>query len=236
MKLAELAFACYVYGRMTGYDSSYLQFLKETSPQLDLSNEQHRKALLNWLNDWGCRQFAIDYHGLASEEICNWYQDVGNQLFPLDRTLLDLSDSDFTSVRTAYAKLVNRTASKRNLRGGGQAKVEFGPTGTAKILFALRSNALIPWDEPIRSKFQFENSADEYAKYLKLVRKNLEELKDACERNGCGLSDLPQLLGRPKSSLTKLIDEYFWVTVSRKCPAPTSKELAQWAQWYGKNG
>jgi len=221
---------------MTDYDSSYLQFQKETSPQLDLSYEQHRKALLNWLNDWGCRQFAIDYHGLASEEIRNWYQDVGNQLFPLDRTLLDLSDSDFTSVSTAYAKLVNRTASKRTLRVGGQAKVEFGPTGTAKILFALRSNALIPWDEQIRIKFHFENTADDYAKYLQLVRKNLEELKDACERNSCRLSDLPQLLGRPKSSLAKLIDEYFWVTVSRKCPAPTSKELAQWAQWYGKNG
>lgn len=232
MKLAELAFACYVYGRMTDYDRSYLQFLKETSPQLDLGKEQHRKALLNWLNDWGCRQFAVDYHELASEEIYGWYQDVGNWLFSLGKTLLDLSDSDFALVRAAYAKLVNRTASERTLRDGRQAKVEFGPTGTAKILFALRSDALIPWDASIRSKFRFVGSANDYADYLRLVKKNLEELNEACERNSHKLSDLPQLLGRPKSTLAKLIDEYFWVTVSRKCPAPTSEELMQWAQWW----
>jgi hypothetical protein len=232
MKLAELAFACYVYGRMTDYDRSYLHFLEETSPQLDLSKEQHRKALLNWLNDWGCRQFAIAYHGLASEEIRSWYHDLGDQLFPLNKTLLDLSDSDYASVRVAYAKLVNRTASKRALRGGGQAKVEFGPTGTAKILFALRPNALIPWDEPIRSEFHFEGSAEDYANYLQLVRINLKELNETCERTSHTLLDLPQLLGRPKSSLANLMDEYFWVTVSRKCPAPTSKELSEWLQWW----
>jgi hypothetical protein len=231
MKLAELAFACYVYGQMTDYDDSYLDFLKRTSPHLDLRKEQHRKALLDWLNDWGCRQFAIDYHGLASEEIHSWYKDLGDGLFSLDKTLLEFSDDDFASAEVAYAKLVNITASKRALRGGGETTVQFGPTGTAKILFALRPNALVPWDEPIRSNFHFVGSPDHYASYLRLVRENLEELAEACASNGHRISGLPQLLGRPKSSLAKLIDEYFWVTVSRKCPAPTRNQLLQWTQW-----
>jgi hypothetical protein len=216
---------------MTDYDSSYLHFLEKTKPQLDLNSEQHRVTLLKWLNDWGCRQFAVDYHGLASEEIRIWFQGVGNQLFPLDKMLLDLSDSDLASVRAAYAELVNRTASMRASRSGGKSRVEFGPTGTAKILFALRPNSMIPWDVPMRRRFQFDGSAGDYVNYLKFVRENLEELNDTCKRSGHNLSDLPQLLGRPNSSLTKLIDEYFWVTVTRKCIAPTSKEIMQWGKW-----
>jgi hypothetical protein len=231
MKLAELAFACYIYGTMTDYDSSYLNFLKETSPQLDLGKEQHLKALLNWLNDWGCRQFAVDYHNLASEAIRSWYQNLGDTLFAPTTMLLDLSESDFASVRTAYAKLVNKIASKRALHSGGKNDVEFGPTGTAKILFALRPNALIPWDDPMRRKFNFEGSAEDYTNYLRMARRNLEELNKTCERTGHTISDLPQLLGRPKSSLPKLIDEYNWVTVTRKCLAPTSEVLKQWVQW-----
>ena len=232
MKLAELAFACYIYGPMTEYDSSYSNRLEKTKPQLDLNSEQHRKVLLKWLNDWGCRQFAIEYHGLASEEIRKWFQDVGNQLFSLDKMLLDLSDDDLASVRAAYAELVNRTASMRALRSGGKSRVKFGPTATAKILFAFRPNSMIPWDIPMRSGFQFDGSAGDYVNYLKFVRENLEELNDTCKRTGHNLSELPQLLGRPKSSLTKLIDEYFWVTVTRKCPAPTSQELIEWGNWW----
>jgi hypothetical protein len=229
MNLAELAFACYVYGRINDFDGSYLRFLRNTSPQLDLSQEQHRKALLKWLNDWGCRQFAKNDHDLASEEIRVWFRDIGSQVLPLNKDLLDFSEGDYASVKAAYVNLVKRTASKRALPRG-HANVTFGPTGTAKILFALRPSALVPWDEAIRSEFNFGGSGSDYVNYLRFVRKNLEELNDACERSGHELSNLPKMLGRPESSLAKLIDEYFWLAV-RKCRAPTSQILMQWAQW-----
>jgi hypothetical protein len=231
MKLAELAFACYLYGRMTDSDSSYFRFLEETSPYLDLCNTQHRQALLNWLNDWGCRNFAIAHHPSASEEICCWYQAYGDSLFSLDKTLLELSDTDLASVSAAYANLLNRTASVRRVHAGGLANVKFGPTGTAKILFALRPNALVPWDEPVRSERGFTGSAEDYVRYLRFVRSQLEELDEACHNQHQLPSDLPGLLGRPNSSLAKLMDEYCWVTVTRNCPAPTSEELTQWAKW-----
>jgi len=232
MKLAELAFACYIYGKFADSNSSYLQFLDNTSPQLDLNNENHRIALLNWLNEWGCRQFAIAYHGLASEEIRSWFQDLGDQFFPLDKSLIDFSDYDFASVITAYTGLVNRIASKRLSRNEGQSEVTFGPTGTAKILFAIRPNAMIPWDDAMRTNFQLDGSAGDYVKFLKKVRNNLEELNEICIRSGHRLSDLPELVGKPKYSLTKLMDEYHWVTITRNCPAPTRQELNQWALWW----
>jgi hypothetical protein len=140
--------------------------------------------------------------------------------------------SSLALVKRAYAELVVRTASMRERPRGGQTKVEIGPTGTAKILFALRPNALVPWDEPIRRHFQLDGSAHAYIGYLHIVRKNLEELDQACKELGHRLSDLPELLNRHTSSLVKLIDEYFWVTVSRKCPAPARAELLKWAAWW----
>ena len=232
MKLAEIAFACHIYGPMTEYDRSYQQFLNITKPQLDLSQEQHCLALLKWLNDWGCRQFAIEYHKMAAEQLRTWFQDKVYRLVPCDLNLLDFTDDDFNSVTFAYAELVSMKACQRITRNGSLSTIEFGPTGTAKILFALRPNSLIPWDIPMRSKFKYDGSAEDYMDYLKFVRENLEELNNACIARGYSLTELPHLLGRPKSSLTKLIDEYFWVTVSRNCPAPSRQELNQWALWW----
>ena len=232
MRLAELAFACHIYAPMTDYDSSYRHFRQKTTPQLDLKNNRHRMALIEWLNGWGCRQFALAYHDLASEEIHSWYQLFGACLFSPDKSLLDLTSSDLALVEQAYKKLAVRTASMRKRPRGGQTKVMIGPTGTAKILFALRPNALVPWDEPIRRHFQLSNSAHAYIKYLQIVRENLEKLDQACKELGYRLSGLPELLNRPTPSLTKLIDEYFWVTISRKCPAPASDELSRWAKWW----
>ncbi len=69
MKLAELAFACYVYASMTDYDSSYIDFLGKVGKDLDLTDADHRQALITWLNQWGCRQFSKECHELASNEI-----------------------------------------------------------------------------------------------------------------------------------------------------------------------
>jgi len=69
MRLSELAFACFVYAQFTNYDDSYLSFLQAIGHRLDPANSKHRRALLAWLNLWGCRQFAIEYHGLASSEV-----------------------------------------------------------------------------------------------------------------------------------------------------------------------
>jgi hypothetical protein len=231
MKLAELAFACYIYTYMSGYDSSYRRFVDAIGPELDLGQEQHRMALLKWLNDWGCRQFAKEYHALASAEIAVWYRGIASRLLPLGKSLLLLSAEDFRLVEQAYTGLVPRTASLRKLNTMNASQVQIGPTGAAKILFALRPDALIPWDDPMRVQFGYDGSASSYTHYLYRVKRHLEELGQACEDNGYKLEHLPQLLNKPFCSLTKLIDEYHWVTISRKCPVPASEEIAKWQTW-----
>lgn len=231
MKLGELAFACYIYGRMSDYDSSYKRLLDATRPEIDLKSNQHLLALLKWLNDWGCRQFAKEYHTLAAKEIEEWYAELSQQLISKDATILSLTDESIKSVERAYADLVVRTASYRKSSSGRKSRVEVGPTGTAKILFALRPTALLPWDDPIREEFGLDGSAHSYGVYLRVARDYLEELSHDCKQNGFDLTDLPVKLGRPDSSIAKLIDEYFWVTISRKCPAPSSDELKCWVSW-----
>jgi hypothetical protein len=55
MTLAELALGCYMYATMTSFDGGYLEFLNETIPALDLTQQSHRMSLLKFLNSWGCR-------------------------------------------------------------------------------------------------------------------------------------------------------------------------------------
>jgi hypothetical protein len=228
MKLAELSFACYIYSYMTDYDDSYNRFVDAVHHQLNLSQQQHRMALLKWLNEWGCRQFSLAHHELAAKGIWDWYRANEPRMFSADRTLLSLSDTDLAVVEQAFNELVGRTASMRRTKNRRESCVEIGPTGAAKILFALRPLALIPWDDPMRKWFHLNGSGRSYVDYLHLVKDNLRELEQDCEKRGHRLSDLPRLLGRPSQSLTKLVDEHFWVTISRKCPFPSEKDILLW--------
>lgn len=119
----------------------------------------------------------------------------------------------------------------RESHGGNQSNVRFGPTGTSKILFAIRPNSFIPWDELMRSHFHFDGSAEDYVKFLHQVRSNLEELDEACNKLRYGILDLPKLVNKPNSRLTKLMDEFHWVTITRKCNPPTYQELKRWIEW-----
>lgn len=231
MKLGELAFACHVFGLMSDYDISYKQFLDSTRPILDLRSNVHLVALLKWLNAWGCRQFSIKYHKLAAEEIKEWYGEFYQHLLPIDATILTLTAGNIAMVERAYAGLVDKTASFRKLSGDRKSRERVGPTGTAKILFALRPNAFIPWDGAMREEFGLDGSNHSYGEYLRKVRNDLEEVNHECKRNGFEVMDLPTKLGRPDSSITKLIDEYHWVTITRRCPPPSKEELKTWMDW-----
>jgi len=231
MKLSELAFACYIYSRMSNYDSAYRDFLKNTHPAPDLRLAEHRIELLKWLNKWGCRQFATDYRNLASDEIKVWYEECNAMLSSPNKTLLELSDSEIASTSIAYERLADRTASKRNVKNKNAFIVLVGPTGAAKILFAIRPKALLPWDEPIRRKFRLDGSSNSYVTFLGITKEKLEALDRACRRNGYDLSNLPKVVGRPGSSLVKLIDEYLWVTITKRCPLPPGDTLSKWATW-----
>jgi hypothetical protein len=182
------------------------------------------------LNQWGCRQFAIKYHELASSEILSWYAQFNSTLFGQEKNLWELTEDEINSVGPAYEVLSKKRASFRKGKEN-TASVSVGPTGAAKILFTIRRNALIPWDVSIRSYYRYDGSSTSYLAYLHCVKSILKELKNACNRDGFTLEQLPNRLRRIHSTVPKLIDEYHWVTITNHCSPPTQDIFQKWARW-----
>jgi len=230
MNLAELAFGCYVYASMTDYDTSYLDFRAAINDNLDLSNAVHRQALITWLNQWGCRQFSKECHQLASDEIYQWHSECKDLLPAKDADLHLLSAHEIELASKAYGKLASKIAC-RKMRGTTPISVTVGPTGAAKILFALRPKSLVPWDEPIRAELNLDTSRQSYFRYHTEIKASLLQLEPQCNAQGFSLDDLPKNLSRPGSTTPKLIDEYYWVTITKQCTFPGNATLAKWMAW-----
>jgi hypothetical protein len=233
VRLYELAYSCRIYDRLSQPDTPYLAFLDTTAGDPDFSNPSHMSALLEWLNSWGCRQFAIDYHDLASESILGWAKRweprLPDRLLTLDR----LSDEDVQRAGEAYADLCGRLASRRT-REGKTYDVQVGPTGAAKVMFAARPSAFAPWDERIRQERKWDESQCSYCQYLVEVREQVQQLCTEAAELGISAEDIPRQVGRPRSTLPKLIDEYNWVTLTRGFVPPEPDEIAKWYRWSGQ--
>lgn len=230
MRLHELAYACRLYAALGDFDSSFLELRKAVKPALDLTNHAHRKALFVWLNSWGCRQFAKSYHSMAGKRLVEWGQVHLNRLPRKFAVLAELSDSILDGAAEAYGDLKDRNASHR-LRKTGPYPVTFGPTGAAKVLFALRPNAFPPWDDPIRKYFGYDGSAHSYREFLSKVREEVCKLQDEAANFGISSNDIPACIGRPDSSLPKLIDEYYWVTLTNRYTPLGLEDLERWTRW-----
>lgn len=211
---------------------AYSEFMAEINNSLNLRKKAHRFSLLSWLNRWGCRHFSKKYHKLASDEILKWYNNNERKLPPDNKSLLSLSNNEIKEIVYAYDQLKIRIASYRKL-GKKKAKSpwSFGPTGAAKVLFAIRPESLIPWDEPIRNRFSYSGDKDSYFEFLQRVKHELEGILNQCKKLGKEFSELPKLLGRPHSFYPKLIDEYYWTTITNDCPCPSNKQLMDWIKW-----
>ena len=172
-----------------------------------------------WLNKWGCRQFAIAHHPTAARELGEW----GSRWLPLlpkpGASLSKLKPRQLEVTADAYADVKEREASRRPTKSGGVAIVTVGATGAAKILHALRPKVLPPWDEPIRAALGLDGSRDSYLAYLVDVQQQVRGIEaEAATRQ---ITNVPRALGRPRSSLPKMIDEYYWITLTRKLVPPS---------------
>jgi hypothetical protein len=230
VKLYELAYICRIYDRLSQPDTAYSAFLRETAGDPDFGNSSHMMVLLKWLNSWGCRQFATDYHDIASESIRGWAKRWEPRLPDRLATLDRLSDEHVQRAGEAYADLSGRLASRRT-RAGKTFDVQVGPTGAAKIMFAARPKAFPPWDDGIRQNGGYDGSQCSYSKYLVELREQVQQLCAEGAELGIRAEDIPRQVGRPRSTLPKLIDEYNWVTLTRGFVPPAPDEIAKWYRW-----
>jgi hypothetical protein len=229
MKLSELAVAVYLYECFTRYDKSYFEFLDRTGNGCALAKPAVRNALIKWLNKWGCRQFALKHHSLASNALLKWYQMFAECLPPANANLWELTDGEIDDCADIFSRLAGARASIRRYKIRS-VSVKVGRTGAAKILFAIRPKVFPPWDGPIRKQKGYTGSAG-YVRFLKDTKAVILDLKRQCERNKISIEDLPIKLGRPRCTVPKLIDEYYWVTITNGCRLPSPKTVKAWACW-----
>jgi hypothetical protein len=226
--LSKIAAASFLFNSLTSYNVSLAEFRPAISPALDLAITRHRNALIHWLNAWGCRHLSKEQHQVASKSILDWYQSNFTILFSNETPLWQLKDQEIETAVTAYGSLKDRTGARRS-RDGNESEVHIGPTAASKILFALRPKALMPWDEAMRVAFKCDGSPESYFKYLVEIRDLTLHIGDLCRNEGIQIDDLPHKLRRPDSTLLELVNEYIWITETRKVELPSSETLTQWA-------
>ena len=226
--LGKIAVAGLLFDSLTPYNTSLRDFKSNTDSRLDLVIKEHRDALMHWLNAWGCRHLSKGQHQVASESILDWYLSNCATLFSDETPLWQLKDQEIRTAASVYGSLKDKTGAG-HYRSGNKLKVHIGPTAASKILFAIRPKALMPWDDAMRKHFGCDGSPESYVKYQKIVRKLAIHIRGLCKKRGLQIDDLPQRLGRPDSTVLALINEYIWVTVTRRVELPSSETLTQWA-------
>jgi len=226
MTLGELAVACYIYKIVSKDDYSYEQFRQSTEDSPDLCKQEHRNALLEFLNKYGCRHITKDSHEkIASKKIVDWYKEYYGKLPQKRERLWDLEDEklkSFDEIHINLSKLV--VACRRD-----ETNVQMGLVGAAKMLFAIRPNVFPPWDNAIREELKDSYSVKSYADYLQYVKKVILNLEEICNIHNINIDNLPQNLDRPKSTVAKLIDEYLWVTITKGFKV--KEILRRWDKW-----
>jgi len=216
MKLAHLRIACYLYNQFSDYDSKYLS-LSQKYPILQLNDKAQVIALLKWLRSWGCRQFKTDDEEISINSITKWYELNKDKLpSPTDC----LADYDLTANEKPIIALFNdlswRQAATKQ-RDGNEIDVRIGPVGAAKTLFALRPNLFSPWDTPIYNELDLEGNGSGYVVYLSKIQTELKGLRAALMKSGIAWNDLFKILKKRHKSYPKLIDEYYWITITQRC-------------------
>jgi hypothetical protein len=195
-----------------GVDRSTEALRAACGPTIDLARATHREALLVWLRAWGCRHLRRQDTRRSSDALRRWWTVAGADLPPADAPLTELTEAQLEGIGRAYDSLARRRAAVR-ASGRGDVAVTFGDTAASKALFALRPQAVPPWDAPMRAAFGWRHAeADGFARYLALSR---DALLGLSSRLGVPVSELPRALGRPRSSPARLVDEFLWIRITR---------------------
>ena len=185
-----------------------------TGERPDLRNREHAQALLEWLNSWGCRITKEAFPGI-SDNLAEWCHE---RKFPSGE-IHELQDRELDALTGASQGLL--------------AIREFGPTVASKALFVLCPGAAIPWDAAIQQEFGLVGSAPEKYREM-LVLSGREAAGLIADAAHCGVSDhrtIPSIVKSHAVTLPELLDEYHWITITRRHTIPSSDDLKRWLAW-----
>lgn len=220
MRLYQLHYACRLY--QGEFDRAYNKMCETLGPNPDLASEAQRDGLVQFLNDWGCRIPKNNFPAIK-EHIQQWASQWITQLPDASRDVRSLSGHEHTQIGEAFQVLLDLNVA-----------LKFESTATAKTLHALRRHTLPAWDSAIKDWFveklglSRQRSGERYAAFVRHVAEEISELEADAKRHDYPLSNL---IHGPDGSLMKLVDEYYWVTLTLGHNVPTRNEFGQWLGW-----
>ena len=115
-----------------------------------------------------------------------------------DVDLVELDDLDIAALAAALEDLAPRRADARRT---------FGRTASAKLLFALRPATVTAWDDAIARR---PGVAGDFGADLRDARVTARTWVDQAAGGS-----VPQIVGRPDSTLAKIVDEVLYLTCTR---------------------
>jgi hypothetical protein len=225
MKVYELAYACRLYREVSQFDPAYRKMRDALGRNPNLASQTTSEALMRFLNDWRCRIPEKNFSSLK-ERLQHWTSVWIPQLPETGRDVCSLNDHECAQVGVSYEELLRL--------GTG---LHFQDTAAAKTLHALRPEALPMWDNKIKDWFSASSGlAGEppghiYSNFVRHVANQISDLEQDVRRLKRSLTDVAQLVQRSGASLVKLVDEYYWITISSSHAVPTRDELEQWLSW-----
>jgi hypothetical protein len=193
---------------------------RDLGDQPDLADPAQAARLHRWLNQWGCR---IGYPGPGQPDVfvdslAGWWPGARDLLPQPRQRLAQLTGAQLDSARRAYAGVYLCPAA---VSTAGRARA-FGPTAAAKLLHFIRPLAITPWDNAISLRTGGGRDDVAFLRHLTACRGWARDLE--AEARGLGLApdEIGAYLGRPASSVARLIDEWLYTTITAGLRADAS--------------
>lgn len=211
--LATLRAALPEYGKFR-FDVTLQAARDAIGEDADAANPLHAAHLREWLNRWICH---IPYplagqQDMFATALGSWWMSSGQSGLPArGSTLAGLTDHELEAIAATYANLRPRPAA--SYRNGRTRSI--GPTATAKVLYFIRPESITPWDNQIARRTGGGYTESAFLQHLTLCRRWAAAIEEEGKALGLTSAEIGPAIGRPKSSVAKLIDEWLYATVTR---------------------
>ncbi|MFH8344256.1 hypothetical protein [Streptomyces sp. NPDC018045] len=188
--------------------ASATSLAEDARTDLDPALRDHRRELLRWLNSWGCR-LRYPRPGetdLFEAGVRDWWALWAASLPAAAGSLAELTDPQIDAVAGCFGALAAVPV------GAPERPRPLGPTAASKLLYRLRPQAVMPWDEAIARRLHGARDAVAFAAHQRLGRSWARHL---LATTGLDERAVASELGGAGRSLAKILDDYCYVRFTR---------------------
>lgn len=194
------------YGKYK-FDRTLASARADIGDRPDLADPADAVRLRVWLNQWLCR-LAYPAPGQADRfaaSLAGWWADFRDSLPSEEQRLAQLSDAELATVSCAYADLRARPAAINRT---------VAATAAAKLLYFVRPLAVTAWDKAISARTGGGQDRAAFLRHLTTCRSWAQNIEAEGQHLGLKSDGIGPYLGRPTSSVAKLIDEWLYATIT----------------------